>query len=104
MTCPWCGGITDRRYCALRWKALAGERTGSLAGISWPFVYPEDGEVVPASYAVVNDDVEILVRTVPVGHGGVGFAKLESRLGAAAQSILDELILARAVPDLKAVK
>lgn len=55
-------------------------------------IYPADGEVLPASYAVVNDDIEILVRTVPVGHGGAGFAKLNSRVGEAVQSILGELM------------
>ena len=36
-TCPWCGGITDRRCCAPRWNASAGGPTGSRAGTSWRF-------------------------------------------------------------------
>jgi 5-methylcytosine-specific restriction enzyme subunit McrC len=62
-------------------------------------IYPADGEVTPATYAVVNDDVEILVRTLPVGPGGAGFfSQLESRVGATVRAVLAELVPANSTP------
>ncbi len=55
-------------------------------------VYPADGEVAAHSYSVLNDDTVVLVRTVPVGHGGAGFVDLESRARIAATSLVRELL------------
>ena len=40
-------------------------------------VYP--AEVAPATHRIRNDDVSVLVRTVPVGEGPAGFADLDRR-------------------------
>jgi len=74
------------------YQALAyakGLRVSSVA-----LLYPEDGEVAPATHQVANDDVKILVRTLPVGTSGQGFSDLENRVRTAVRAILAELMSA----------
>lgn len=54
-------------------------------------IYPADGEVSPATHAVRNDGAQILVRTVPVRHHGLGFVELERRASEAIRQLLAEL-------------
>ena len=79
------------------YQALAYAKGLSVKRVA--LIYPEDGEVLPATHYIVNDNIEILVRTLPVGHGGAGFTKLESRLTAAVRSILDERNVRRQRPN-----
>jgi len=44
------------------------------AGLSGVALFgPSDGEVSPSLHRVPDDECEALVRTVPVGHRGLGF-------------------------------
>ena len=54
-------------------------------------VYPADGEVLPTTHRIRNDDVSVLVRTVPVGTDAAGFVGLDRRAAKAARDLLREL-------------
>jgi len=55
-------------------------------------VYPADGEVAPIDHRIRHDDVQVLVRTVPVGHGVAGFVDLERRAEASMSALIRELV------------
>jgi hypothetical protein len=46
---------------------------------------------VPATHRIRNDDVSILVRTIPVGTDAAGFVGLDLRAAQAARELLVEL-------------
>jgi 5-methylcytosine-specific restriction enzyme subunit McrC len=76
------------------YQALAYAKALNLQRVA--LVYPEDGEVVPTIHRIRNDDISILVRTVPVGTDAAGFAGLDQRAGRAASDLLRELDVASA--------
>jgi hypothetical protein len=51
-------------------------------------VYPADSGIVPAVHRIRNDEREVLVRTVPVGHHGLGFDVLQREARAVATSLI----------------
>lgn len=53
-------------------------------------VYPEDGEVRPIQIRVRHDDIEVLVRTVPVGRHDDSFGDLDIRANQAARTLIEE--------------
>jgi 5-methylcytosine-specific restriction enzyme subunit McrC len=71
------------------YQALAYAKALNLRRVA--LVYPEDGEVVPATHRIRNDDVSVLVRTVPVGTDATGFVGLDLRAAQAAGDLLREL-------------
>jgi 5-methylcytosine-specific restriction enzyme subunit McrC len=71
------------------YQALAYAKALNLRRVA--LVYPADGEVVPTTHRIRNDDVEVLVRTVPVGTDAAGFAGLDLRAAQAARELLREL-------------
>ncbi|CAN5798651.1 hypothetical protein BH23CHL8_BH23CHL8_30010 [soil metagenome] len=72
------------------YQALAYAKGLGLSRVT--LIYPADGEVTPTVHRIRNDDVEVLVRTIPVGHGGLGFAMLERRARAGATSLIREAV------------
>ena len=76
------------------YQALAYAKGMDLSRVT--LVYPADGEVEPAVHRIRNDDVEVLVRTVPVGHHGQGFGDLEREARAAAANLIVESLGDRA--------
>lgn len=78
------------------YQALAYAKAYALRRVC--LVYPEDGEVAPATHHIRNDDVTILVRTLPVGHHDLGFETLEARAAARMTGVLAELL----APDILA--
>ena len=71
------------------YQALAYAKALNLRRIA--LVYPADGEVAPATHRIRNDDVSILVRTVPVGTDAAGFVGLDLRAAQAARDPFREL-------------
>jgi 5-methylcytosine-specific restriction enzyme subunit McrC len=71
------------------YQALAYAKALNLQRVA--LVYPSDGEIVPATHRIRNDDVSILVRTVPVGTDAAGFVGLDLRAAQAARELLVEL-------------
>jgi 5-methylcytosine-specific restriction endonuclease McrBC regulatory subunit McrC len=76
------------------YQALAYAKGLGLMRVA--LIYPEDGEVTPERHEIRHDDVEVLVRVIPVSHHGKGFVALERRARMAASSLLAELLPDRA--------
>jgi 5-methylcytosine-specific restriction enzyme subunit McrC len=72
------------------YQALAYAKGLGLSRVA--LVYPSDGDVAPESHRIRHDETEVLVRTLPVSHGGRGFPVLEKRAASAAAAILGELL------------
>jgi 5-methylcytosine-specific restriction enzyme subunit McrC len=72
------------------YQALAYAKGLGLQRVT--LVYPADGEVTPSTHRIRSDDTVVLVRTVPVGHGGRGFVDLERRARAAATELVGEAL------------
>lgn len=53
-------------------------------------VYPEDGEVSPEEFHIQNDEIRVLIRTLPIGRGKGHYAILQQRTRQAAFAILEE--------------
>jgi 5-methylcytosine-specific restriction enzyme subunit McrC len=71
------------------YQALAYAKALNLRRVA--LVYPADGEVAPITHRIRNDDVSILVRTVPVGADADGFVDLDHRAAQSAKALLREL-------------
>ena len=71
------------------YQALAYAKALNLRRIA--LVYPADGEVVPTTHRIRNDDVSVLIRTIPVGTDAAGFVDLDRRAAVAARDLLREL-------------
>ncbi len=54
-------------------------------------VYPSDGGVAAATHLIRNDNISVLVRTVPVSVDSMGLAGLQARSEEAAAQLIDEL-------------
>ena len=86
--------VMDAKYKRLDaqadvYQALAYAKGLGVSRVA--LLYPADGEVVPADYVVRNDGTQVLVRTIPVGHHGLGFVELERRANDAISAVLREL-------------
>lgn len=75
------------------YQALAYAKALGLQRVA--LVYPADGEVTPIAHRIRNDDVVVLVRTVPVGSNASGFADLDQRAAMAAFDLISELVESR---------
>lgn len=71
------------------YQALAYAKTLGLQQVA--LVYPEDGEVTPARHRIRNDETEVVVTTIPVGHGGAGFRDLDARARHGATALITSL-------------
>ena len=72
------------------YQALAYAKALNLQRVA--LVYPADGEVTPTSHRIRNDDVWVLVRTVPVGSDAAGFSDLDKRAAKASVDLISELV------------
>jgi McrBC 5-methylcytosine restriction system component len=72
------------------YQALAYAKALNLPRVA--LVYPGDGEVTPTTHRIRHDDTTILVRTIPVGHGGAGFVNLERRAERVMSDLIAELV------------
>ena len=72
------------------YQALAYAKALNLRRVA--LVYPADGEVIPITHRIRNDDVSVLVRTVPVGRDAAGFVGLDQRAAKAALDLISELV------------
>ncbi len=72
------------------YQALAYAKALNLKRVA--LVYPADGEVVPSTHRIRNDQVSVLVRTIPVGADGAGFVDLDLRAATAARDLIEELL------------
>jgi hypothetical protein len=92
--------VIDAKYKPLAggadvYQALASAKGLGLSAVA--LVYPEGGDVAPTTHRIRNDKTTILVRTIPVGHGGAGFVNLERRAERAMSDLIAELVGANAV-------
>ena len=72
-------------YQALAYAKALGLRRVAL-------LYPAGEAVEPTTHRIRNDETAVFVRTIPVGHGGAGFADLEQRAELAMRALLEELL------------
>jgi 5-methylcytosine-specific restriction enzyme subunit McrC len=71
------------------YQALAYAKALNLQRVA--LVYPADGDVTPTTHRIRNDNVLVLVRTVPVGSDAAGFLDLDKRAAKAAADLIGEL-------------
>ena len=71
------------------YQAFAYAKTLNLRRFG--LVHQADGEVMPTTHRIRDDDVSVLVRTVPVGTDAAGFVGLDLRAAQVARDLIREL-------------